>query len=108
MKARFLEPQPPVKIVKNGSEVYLFVCLNGEQKTEEYPDACEGQGETTYYEYDYNEISGPEDEIPIDDIQVHPENYLDYIYKPAPNDPGEIALEKISELENVIERGLSL
>lgn len=108
MKARFTEQQPPVKIIQKDGNAYVYICQNENQGTETYPDMGEGQTQESYYEYDYNEIIGPADVLPLEDIQVHPENYLDYIYKPAPNDPGGITLGKISELESAIERGLSL
>ena len=68
-----------------------------------------GEGETieSYYEYDYNEIIGPVSEIPVDDIQLHPENYLEYKYKPQASDPGVQALAEVQELKASIERGLT-
>lgn len=43
MKARFDTKQPPVKIVENNDEAYVFICLNEEEKEEVitytiYPD----------------------------------------------------------------------
>lgn len=108
MKARFTQPQLPVRIVTAGNKTYVFICLNETQGTEKYPDMGEGQTAETYYEYDYNEISGPTDKIPLDDIQAHPENYLDYEYSEATDDPGEKALKEIEELKAAIERGLTL
>lgn len=67
----------------------------------------EGQSQETYYEYDYNEIVGPETEIPVADIQAHPEVYLDYQYNPQPTDPGIQTLTEIQELRAAIERGLT-
>lgn len=108
MKARFSQPQQPVGIVRSDSRIYIFLCLNEQQKIEsyEYPDG--GQTQETYYEYDYNEICGPESEIPVADIQSHPENYLNYKYTPVPDDPGTKALEEIEKLKAVIERGLTV
>ena len=80
MKARFSQPQLPVKTVAAGDKTYIFICLNETQGTESYPDMGEGQTTEAYYEYDYNEIVGPTDKLPLDDIQVNPENYLDYEY----------------------------
>ena len=105
MKARFSQPQLPVSVVKSDGKVYIFICLNETQGTESYPDMGEGQTTETYYEYDYNEISGPKEEIPVDDIQSHPENYLNYEYNPRSDDPGEKALKEIEELKLAIERG---
>ena len=108
MKARFSSRQQPVKIVESEDTAYVFICLNEEEKTEEYPDMGEGQTRETYYEYDYNEIVGPASEIPLDDIRKNPENYLNYEYSPKPTSPGERALKEIEELKAAIERGLTL
>lgn len=108
MKARFSQPQLPVKTVAAGDKTYIFICLNETQGTESYPDMGEGQTTETYYEYDYNEIVGPTDNLPLDDIQTHPENYLDYEYTEATDDPGERALAETEELKAAIERGLTL
>ena len=80
MKARLMQPQLPVKTVTSGDKTYLFLCLNETQGTETYPDMGEGQTHETYYEYDYNEISGPTDKLPIEDIQANPGKYLNYVY----------------------------
>ena len=108
MKARFSQPQLPVKTVATGGKTYVFICLNETQGTETYPDMGEGQTTETYYEYDYNEIVGPTDKLPLGDIQAHPGNYLDYEYAEAADDPGEKALEEIEKLKAAIERGLML
>lgn len=108
MKARFSSQQQPVKVVEADGTAYVFICLNGEEKIENYPDMGEGQTKEAYYEYDYNEIVGPASEIPLDDIQENPENYLDYAYPPQKEDPEAQALTKVQELEAAIERGLAL
>lgn len=108
MKARFSQPQLPIKTVTAGEKTYIFICLNETQGTETLPDMGEGQTTEAYYEYDYNEIVGPTDNLPLDDIQAHPENYLDYEYAEATDSPGEKALKEIEELKAAIERGLTL
>ena len=108
MKARFSQPQLPVKTFTAGDKTYIFICLNETQGTESYPDMGEGQAQETYYEYDYNEIVGPTNKLPLGDIQAHPGNYLDYEYAEAADDPGEKALEEIEKLKAAIERGLML
>ena len=108
MKARFTQQQLPVKTVTAGDKTYIFICLNETQGTESFPDMGEGQATETYYEYDYNEIVGPTDKLPLGDIQANPENYLDYEYTEAADDPGEKALKEIEELKEAIERGLAL
>lgn len=108
MKARFMQPQLPVKTVTSGDKTYIFLCLNETQGTETYPDIGEGQTQETYYEYDYNEISGPTEKLPIEDIQANPEKYLDYVYTEEATDSGAKALAEIEELKAAIERGLTL
>lgn len=78
MKARFTEQQPPVKIIQKDGNAYVYICQNETQGTETYPDMGDGQTQEIYYKYDYNEIIGPADALPLEDIQAHPENYLDY------------------------------
>ena len=106
-KARFSSQQQPVKVVRADGMAYVFICLNEQWGTESYPDMGDGQSQEAYYEYDYNEIVGPETEIPVADIQAHPEVYLDYQYKPQSIDPGVQALAEIQELKATIERGLT-
>lgn len=108
MKARFSQPQQRVKTITSGEKIYIFLCLNETQGTETYPDMGEGETIESYYEYDYNEIIGPVSEIPVDDIQLHPGNYLEYEYKPQASDPGVQALAEVQELKAAIERGLTV
>ena len=107
MRARFSQQQQPVKIVQKDGMACIYICLNETQGVENYPDMGEGQTTETYYEYDYNEVIGPEAEIPVEDIQMHPENYIDYEYQPQKNDPGAVALAVVKELEAAIERGMT-
>ena len=95
MKARFSKPQPPVKVIQNEVKTYIFICLNEAQGTESYPDMGEGQTTEVYYEYDYNEIVGPTDNLPLDDIQ---ENYLDYKYSSESPDVDAL-VKRIEKLE---------
>lgn len=78
MKARFTSQQLPVKVVQKDGMAYVYICQNETQGTETYPDMGDGQTQEIYYEYDYNEIIGLADALPLEDIQAHPENYLDY------------------------------
>ena len=98
MKARFSQPQLPVKTVAAGDKTYIFICLNETQGTESFPDMGEGQTTETYYEYDYNEIVGPTDKLPLDDIQAHPGDYLYYKYTPESPDVDEL-IKRIEKLE---------
>lgn len=97
MKARFSQPQLPVKTVATGGKTYIFICLNETQGTESYPDIGEGQTHETYYEYDYNEIIGPTDKLPLEDIQAYPENYLDYVYKDEASETVEQKLQTLTK-----------
>ena len=98
MRARFTLQQPPVKIVQKDGTAYIYICLNETQGQEAYPDIGEGQSVENYYEYDYNEITGAEVELPLEDIQAHPENYLKY--EPERKKTTE---ERLSEIENYLE-----
>ena len=96
-KARFSEPQLPVKVIQSDDKAYVFICLNETQGQETYPDIGEGQTTESYYEYDYNEIIGDADKLPLDDIQAYPENYLDYVYKDETSETVEQKLQSLSE-----------
>lgn len=104
-KARFSSQQQPVKVVQADGMAYVFICQNENQGQETFPDMGEGQTTETYYEYDYNEIVGPTDKLPLGGIQSNPENYLDYKYSEVKQDPGAQALAEIEELKAAIERG---
>ena len=108
MKARFSQQQLPVKIIQRDGMAYVYICQNETQGQETYPDMGDGQTTESYYEYDYNEIIGPADALPLEDIQAHPEDYLDYACAPEKEDPGAQALAEVKELKKAIERGLTL
>lgn len=107
MRARFTAQQLPVKVVQKDGMAYVYICVNETQGTENYPDMGDGQTQESYYEYDCNEIIGLADALPLEDIQAHPENYLNYVYI-SEEDPGSKALKEIEELKAAIERGLTL
>lgn len=170
MKARFDVKQPPVKIVENNDEAYVFICLNEEEKEETityiiYPEEPEepedinddidpgfsvdpipddnidfeiddesnnkvveleeisdgsdvdesSESENTvivkYYEYDYNEFHDKKNNLDLEDVQAHPENYLDY--SPSQKTEEDNLKEdfnslkaRFDEMKEVIERGL--
>ena len=108
MKARFSQQQLPVKIIQKDGTAYVYICQNETQGQETYSDMGDGQTTGTYYEYDYNEIIAPADALPLEDIQAHPGDYLDYTYQPEASDPGIQALEEIEKLKAAIERGLTV
>ena len=94
MRARFLEPQPPVRLVEKGGKVYVFLCLD-EKVFEEVYDSVEAEaGTETVYEYAYHEFSEDADAIDVQDVRAHPEKYMTY----APElDTLESKLEKMIE-----------
>lgn len=118
MKAKFDVKQPLVKIIENNNIVYVFICLNEEEKEEiinynEYFDENKQKQNTIikYYEYDYNEFNDKKENLDLDDIQTNPENYLNY----SPSQKTEESnLEEdfnslkaqFDEIKEVIERGL--
>lgn len=97
MKARFSQPQQRVKTITSGEKIYIFLCLNETQGTETYPDIGEGQTTESYYEYDYNEIIGDADKLPLEDMQAYPENYLDYVYKDEASETVEQKLQTLTK-----------
>ena len=102
IKARFQQQQPPVDIRQIGGKIYVYICLNGQKKTETHPDMGEGETTETYYEYDYNEFCGKAEELDLEDIESNPEKYLDYETKKEPVTKLDKALTKIDELEKQI------
>lgn len=97
MKARFGLQQQPVKIVQKDGTAYIYICLNETRGTETYPDMGEGQTTESYYEYDYNEVIGDADKLPLDDMQAYPENYLDYVYKDEASETVEQKLQTLTK-----------
>lgn len=97
MKAIFSQPQLPVKTVAAGDKTYIFICLNETQGTESFPDMGDGQTTESYYEYDYNEVIGDADKLPLDDMQAYPENYLDYVYKDEASETVEQKLQTLTK-----------
>lgn len=110
-KARFTEQQPPVKIIQKDGNAYVFICQNETQRLKTYPDIGEGQTEQGYYEYDYNEFSAPTGIFDLEDIQAHPENYLEYVYTEQKEDPEDDRVknleEQVNSILNAIERGVN-
>lgn len=98
MTARFLEEQPPVKIVKIGGKAYIYICLNGVQKNEMYDQDGERQL-TEYYEYDYNEFTLPVT-ADLENVRENPEKYLNYTEEEEETDAQKIERQsrRIDEL----------
>lgn len=92
-KSRFMEKQPSVKVVEK-DKVYVYLCLNEKEVTEDHINGEESSEPTTMYEYDYSEIIEDVGTLDIDDIKVNPEKYLDYEKEKEKTDK-----ERIAELE---------
>ena len=76
-KSRFMEKQPSVKVVEK-DKVYVYICLNEKEFTEDHTNSEESSESITMYEYDYNEIIEDIGVLDIDDVKTNPEKYLNY------------------------------
>lgn len=85
--------QPSVKVVEK-DKVYVFICLNETEVTEENMNGEESSIPVTMYEYDYNEIIEDIGVLNIDDVKENPEKYLNYEKTVEKTDK-----ERIAELE---------
>ena len=92
-KSRFMEKQPSAKVVEK-DKVYVYICLNEKEVTEDHINSEESAEPVTMYEYDYNEIIEDIGVLDIDDVKTNPEKYLNY--KKA---VGKTDKERIAELE---------
>lgn len=78
-KVKFTQKQPLLKTFDSGDGIYVFICANEKEVTEETQQAGTEETQTyseTVYEYDYNEFVTSADQL--EDIQNNPENYLTY------------------------------
>ena len=103
MKARFMSEQPSVKVIESDNYFYVFICLNGEAKTEltEQDNNTETQ---SYIEYDYEELVIQKDDpvYDIEDIKAHPELYIGI------NDSlSVLKSKKIAESKEILEQYLA-
>lgn len=111
MKVRFLTEQQPVRIVDTEKYLYVFICLNGVEKSELISTNYSVDGEMNndkevqeYIEYDYTElvIDKASPKYDIEDIKLHPELYIDI------DDALNILKnKKISESKNILKEYLS-
>lgn len=104
MKAKFTEKQTPIRIVESGEYLYIFICLNEQEVYEDnYGTNDDGTidydkiKQEKYYEYDFNEIYTHKNNIDINDLNTHPEKYLNF--KPEKEKSLE---ERIKEQEILI------
>ena len=99
MRARFLEPQPPARLVEKGGRVYVFLCAD-EKIFYETCDSVEGNSDpVTVYEYDYHEFAEDVDNIDTQDVMAHPEKYMSYTHE---TETIESKLAKLTEQLNAL------
>lgn len=78
-KELFMEKQQPVRVIADKDLLYVFICLNGKEKTIESAGLNESDNRSVIYiEYDYNQFIAPKDSIDLDDLMINPDKYLDY------------------------------
>lgn len=92
-KSRFMEKQPSVKVVEK-DKVYVYICLNEKEFTEDHTNSEESSESITMYEYDYNEIIEDIGVLDVDDVKANPDKYLNYEKAVVKTDK-----ERIAELE---------
>ena len=92
-KSRFMEKQPSVKVVEK-DKVYVHICLNEKEVTEDHINSEESTEPVTMYEYDYKEIIEDIGVLDVDDVKSNPEKYLNYEKATEKTDK-----ERIAELE---------
>lgn len=92
-KSRFMEKQQPVLVVEK-DKVYVYICLNEKEVTEDHINSEESAESITMYEYDYKEIIEDIGVLDIDDVKTNPEKYLNYEKAVEKTDK-----ERIAELE---------
>lgn len=80
MTAKFTKEQPPVRMVNIGNGYYtVYICVNPREIVEKNSsDYSSIPSEEVYIEYDYNEFKEQVDVLNVDDINMHPEKYLNY------------------------------
>lgn len=79
MRARFLEQQPPVRIVEKEDKAFVYLCLNETVFEETYSDG--DSYAATVYEYDYHEFVDDSENVDAEDITQSPEKYMGYVPK---------------------------
>ena len=79
MRARFLEQQPPVRIVEKEDKAFVYLCLNETVFEEPYNDG--DSYAATVYEYDYHEFVDDSENVDAEDIAQSPEKYMGYVPK---------------------------
>lgn len=79
MKARFLQPQPPLDVRRLDGHVWCYICVNGVQTIENVPGEDGTERMETVWEYDYNEIILEDSDAELlSKIEANPKAYVDY------------------------------
>lgn len=78
MTVKFVNHQPPVKIVKTGDICYIYICLNEKIVNEKYINERNEEVTEVFYQYNYNEFCEISSKLNIEDIEANPEKYLNY------------------------------
>lgn len=107
MKARFLQPQPPLDVRRIDGKAYCYICANGIQQEENVPGSDGAEHAETVYEYDYNEIVVDDSSELLAKIEASPADYVDYtISKPTDTEKLiEALMNRIAALENAVTGG---
>lgn len=105
-KARFSSQQQTVKVLEDTNKYYIFICLNGEKKTEKLENVDK---ELEYFEYDYVEIVEFKENIDIKDVKDNPSKYLHYTNSKKLADIKATKLKEISKkCEDTIYNGVDV
>lgn len=104
-KELFMEKQQPVRVIADKDLLYVFICLNGKEKTIESAGLNESDNQSLIYiEYDYNQFITPKDSIDLDDLMINPDKYLDYKVN---TELDSLKSEKIKKSKNALAEYLS-
>ena len=88
-----MEKQQPVLVIER-DKIYVYICLNETEVTDDHTNGEESAEPVTMYEYDYKEIIEDIGVLDIDDVKANPEKYLNYEKASEKTDK-----ERIAELE---------
>lgn len=95
MKASFDSEQPEVKSLESDGKVYIWICLNGDWVNRSYG---ENEVPKRVWECDFAEIIADKGNIDIEDVQAHPEDYLDFETVALTNNERITALEEQNDM----------
>ena len=108
MKARFLQPQPPLDMRRLDGRVWCYICVNGVQTTESVPGEDGTEHTETVWEYDYNEIVLDDGDTELlSKIEANPEAYVDYTPETEPTGTDALVqalTDRIAALEAAAEQ----